>query len=161
MATIANNSVVAIKYVLTADDGEELDRSQEDSPLTYLHGHHNIVPGLEKALLGKSVGDKVKAVVPPEEAYGQRVGKSQRVPRSQFPKDLDLKPGMQLAMQTQDGQMAPIWIERIQGPTVIVDMNHPLAGETLHFDVEVMEIREASEEEIQHGHVHGPHGHGH
>jgi FKBP-type peptidyl-prolyl cis-trans isomerase SlyD len=158
---IAKNKVVKIKYVLRDGAGETLDESG-DEPLEYLHGAHNIVPGLEKQLEGKTVGDKLTAVVPPEEGYGPRHKvKPQQIPRSKFPPDAELEKGMGFTMRTDDGRRVPVWIAKIQGPTVYVDPNHPLAGETLHFDVEVVDVRDANEEEVAHGHPHGPGGHHH
>ena len=159
---IADGKVVTIDYVLRNAAGEEIDRSKPDSPMVYLHGHNNIVPGLEKQLAGKTTGDELDAVVPPEEGYGPKQAKlkSLRVPRSQLPADISLKKGSQLVMQ-QDGKHYPVWVEKVQGPTVILTPQHPLAGVELHFHVTVKEIRDASEEELAHGHVHGPGGHHH
>ncbi len=158
---IADGKVVTIDYVLRNKGGEEIDRSKPDSPMVYLHGHRNIVVGLEKQLTGKTKGDEVKAVVPPEEGYGpkQKI-KPLRVPKSQLPDDIDLKKGSQLIMQ-QDGKRYPVWVQKVQGPTVVLTPQHPLAGEELHFEVTVKDIRDATEEEIAHGHVHGPGGHEH
>lgn len=161
---IANGKVVAIHYVLTSDKGEELDRSAEGDPMHYLHGHHNIVPGLEKQLAGKTVGDHVSAVVPPEEGYGLRRGKPQAMRKSEFPKDAIIEKGVRFMVRTKEGRAIPIWITKVQGPTVMIDHNHPLAGQTLHFEVDVIDVRDATEEELTHGHAHGPgghHGHGH
>jgi FKBP-type peptidyl-prolyl cis-trans isomerase SlyD len=154
-------STVTVQYTLKSDDGSELDRSDEGKPLEYLHGHHNIVPGLEEALAGKGVGDKVKVSVPPEKGYGRRVGKPQQIPRSSFPKDVSVQKGMQFFTKGPQGEPIPVWVIKVMGPTVTIDPNHPLAGENLHFDVEVMGVREATAEELEHGHVHGPHGHHH
>lgn len=158
---ISDGKVVSIDYVLRDESGKEIDRSEPDSPMVYLHGHNNIVPGLEKQLAGKAAGDEVEAVVSPEEGYGpkQKI-KSLRVPRSQLPEDIDLKKGAQLVMQ-QDGKRYPVWVEKVQGRTVVLSPQHPLAGVELHFHVTVKEIRDATEEELAHGHVHGPGGHDH
>jgi FKBP-type peptidyl-prolyl cis-trans isomerase SlyD len=160
-STVAADKVVSIQYTLTADDGSELDRSEEGEPLEYLHGHHNIVPGLEGALDGKAVGDKVQVRVPPAQGYGERPGKAQQIPRSRFPKDVPIEKGMQFFTQGPKGESIPVWITKVMGPTVTIDPNHPLAGETLNFDVEVIGVREPTAEELEHGHVHGPHGHDH
>ncbi len=150
--------VVSIHYTLTSSAGDLLDRSG-DEPLAYLHGHENIVPGLERQLEGKAVGDKLKAVVEPAEGYGEKLpGGPQPLPRDAFPEDLELEEGMQLAAQMADGQVVPLWIAKVEGDQILVDPNHPLAGETLTFDVEITEIRDATEEERTHGHVHGPGG---
>lgn len=148
-------------YTLTSPEGEVLDSSQGKEPLAYLHGHGNIIPGLEKQLEGKAVGDKLVAEVPAAEAYGDRnpalVVEAQR---TQFPEDVDLQPGMRFQAQTPDGNRIA-QITKIEGETVTVDTNHPLAGVDLKFDVEITDIRAATEDEIGHGHVHGPGGHQH
>ena len=153
---IAKDKAVTISYVLRGADGQELDKSDPDSPMNYLHGHSNIVPGLEKQLIGKSKGDEVKAIVPPEEGYGpkQKV-KTLRVPRSQLPGDAAVHKGAQLMMESK-GQHFPVWVQKVQGPTVILTPLHPLAGVELHFDVTIIDVRDATEEELAHGHVHGP-----
>ena len=158
---IEDGKVVSLDYVLKDDAGEVIDRSADGSPLLYLHGARNIVVGLERALSGKRVGDSLSVSVPPEHGYGSRRGKTWTVPRSSFPKEAKLERGMQFSTQTQDGRRMPIWIAKVQGPSVVVDPNHPLADKTLHFEVKVLEVRDASDEEKQHGHAHGPHGHGH
>lgn len=156
---IADEKVVSIAFVLRDDAGTELDRSEEDKPLRYLHGKRNIVPGLEKALVGKSVGDKVDAVVPPEEGYGKPLKeKPIQVRRSELPTEGKLERGMQFFMQDGQGRPIPVWVKKIQGPSVVVTRNHPLAGKNLRFEVEVLEIRDATAEELEHGHVHGPGG---
>lgn len=160
--TIAENKVVKLQYVLTDAQGTEIDKSHPDHPLLYLHGAQNIVPGLERQLAGKAVGDVVKAVVPAAEGYGEKRGfKDVRLNRSQFPADAQLAPGMRFMSQGQNGQMFPLYVKKVQGPTVIVTPEHPLAGVELHFTCTILEIRDATEEELQHGHAHGPHGHGH
>jgi FKBP-type peptidyl-prolyl cis-trans isomerase SlyD len=160
-STVATDKVVSIHYVLKGDDGQELDRSEEGEPLEYLHGHHNIVPGLEAALDGKTIGDKVDVRVPPSQGYGERVGKPQQIPRSRFPKDVPIEKGMQFFSQGPKGEPVPVWVTKVMGPTVTIDPNHPLAGENLNFAVEVLGVRDATAEELEHGHVHGPHGHHH
>ncbi|MCB9682330.1 MAG: peptidylprolyl isomerase [Alphaproteobacteria bacterium] len=159
--TIQDGHVVLFHYVLKDDGGQVLDASDAD-PMIYLHGYGNIVPGLERQLLGKSVGDELHAVVPPEEAYGvRREGATESVHRSAFPSDMQLEVGMPLRAEGSDGQSMVLWIDKIEGARVHVTSNHPLAGATLHFDVKVVGIRESTPEEVAHGHAHGPHGHGH
>jgi FKBP-type peptidyl-prolyl cis-trans isomerase SlyD len=159
--TVEKDKVVAIKYTLKDEAGEIVDRSG-DEPMEYLHGAGNIVPGLEKQLTGKSAGDTLVAKVSPEEGYGPKHDvKPQQIPRSAFPSDAKLEKGMSFSMSSNDGRTFPIWITKIQGPTVTVSPNHPLAGQSLHFDVEVVSVRDAHEEEIAHGHPHGPGGHHH
>jgi FKBP-type peptidyl-prolyl cis-trans isomerase SlyD len=154
--------VVTIHYSLRNDAGDVLDTSEGDAPMSYLHGAGNIVPGLEKELAGKSAGDKLHAVVTPDEAYGTRTGPGpQPVPRDQFPDDADLETGMQILARGPGDQQFALWVVDVNDESVLLDHNHPLAGETLHFDVEVMAVRSATEEELSHQHPHGPDGHGH
>jgi len=158
---IANDKVVSIHYTLTNKDGNVIDTSDGREPLTYIQGKQNIIPGLENALAGKDVGDKVNVTVPPAEAYGEKsLEMIQEIPRSAFGDIQDLQPGMQFQMQSPNGPVM-ITITNVADDKVVVDGNHPLAGESLTFDVEIMEIREATEEELSHGHVHGPEGHEH
>ncbi|MGM0535595.1 MAG: FKBP-type peptidyl-prolyl cis-trans isomerase [Pseudomonadota bacterium] len=158
---IAQNSVVAFHYTLTNDAGEVLDSSEGREPLTYLHGAGNIIPGLEKQLEGRTTGDKLQAKVAPEEGYGEvQPQLVQEVPRDAFQGVDNVEPGMQFQAQTQGGPLM-VTVTQIDGDTVTVDGNHPLAGQSLNFDVEIAEVREASEEEVEHGHVHGEGGHEH
>ncbi len=159
---IKEKSVVGINYVLKNPNGEELDKSEPGQPLTYLHGTRQIVAGLEKALDGLSVGDKKEVVVSPEEGYGELDPKLKiKSQRSFFPKDVELKVGMEFTADTGEGNHQHFTIKGFDGDDVQVDGNHPLAGETLHFSVEVESIREASKEELEHGHAHGAGGHHH
>jgi len=162
MSTIADGKVVSFHYTLTNDKGEVVDTSRDrDEPLPYLHGGQNIVPGLERQLTGKQVGDKLEVTVSPTEGYGERdPALTQQVPKDAFPDDLEIAVGMQFVAQSNAGPV-PIWIAAIEGDTITIDQNHPLSGETLHFDVEVVEIRDATDEEKEHGHPHGPEGHQH
>jgi FKBP-type peptidyl-prolyl cis-trans isomerase SlyD len=158
---IANNTAVWLQYTLRDDAGEVLDASDHDEPLVYIHGQGDIVPGLEKALHGKSVGSKFKVSVSPEEGYGVREDdKVQSVPRSAFEDDLELEPGMQFQAQGPEG-VDIVTVLRVSGEDVTIDANHPLAGKQLHFEIEVVNVRAATEEELEHGHVHGPGGHHH
>lgn len=160
--TIATGKVVSIDYVLTNPAGEQLDRSPEGSPLVYLHGAQNIVPGLEEALSGAKVGDSLEVTVPPEKGYGPKGrAKTQRILRSKFPPEAHLEKGARFIMQGPDGRPFPIWIAKVQGREVHITPEHPLAGVTLKFAVTVKDIRDATEEERTHGHVHGPGGHHH
>ena len=154
--TVGHNSVVAIHYTLTNDAGAVLDSSRERDPMPYLHGHNNIVVGLEKALEGKSVGDKLVVDVSPADGYGERTGPGpQAVPRREFPKDVQLEVGMSFMSEGSDGERVALHITDIRGSRVFVDINHPLAGENLHFDVEITMVRPANESEQKHGHPHG------
>ncbi|MBW6392355.1 MAG: peptidylprolyl isomerase [Halomonas sp.] len=158
---IAQNSVVAFHYTLTNDAGEVLDSSEGRQPLTYLHGAGNIIPGLEKQLEGREAGDKLNVTVSPEEGYGEvQPQLVQEVPRDAFQGVESVEPGMQFQAQTQGGPLM-VTVTSVEGDTVTVDGNHPLAGQKLNFDVEISDVREASQEEIEHGHVHGEGGHQH
>jgi len=160
--TIKTNSVVSIDYTLHNDQGELLDSSDGRTPLDYLHGHGNIVPGLEAALTGKDSGDTLDVSLSPAEGYGERDPQRViQVPRTRLPDDLEPEVGMMLGMQTPDGQTLPLTVTEVTGDTITVDGNHQLAGENLHFKVSVRSVREATPEEVQHGHVHGPDGHEH
>ena len=156
---IAENKVVAIDYKLTDEDGKLLDSSEGREPLHYLHGANNIIPGLESALSGKASGDEVEVVVSPGDGYGERNEKlRQTMPKTDFPEEVEV--GMQFRA-SGDGQDVIVTVVDVKDDAVTIDGNHPLAGITLHFDVTVREVREASEEELAHGHVHGPGGHQH
>ncbi|MDX1491485.1 MAG: peptidylprolyl isomerase [Pseudohongiellaceae bacterium] len=159
--TIEKHSVVNIHYTLKNDAGEVLDSSEGGNPLTYLHGAHGLIPGLESELDGKKVGDSFNAVVPPEQAYGEvNPELVHEVDRSMFRGVDKIEPGMVFTAQSEQGQQN-ITVSAVDGDKVTVDGNHPMAGKTLHFDVEVVDIREATAEEIEHGHVHGEGGHEH
>lgn len=158
---VSAQKVVSIHYTLTNDGGEVVDSSQGHEPLAYIHGEGNIIPGLEKALSGMSAGDTVKVSIPPEEGYGLRdEGLIHAVPRQAFHGVDEILPGMQFHTDSRDGGQLVTVVE-VQGDTVILDGNHPMSGQTLHFDVEVTDVREATAEELAHGHVHGPGGHHH
>ena len=152
---IAKDKVVAIDYTLKDDEGSVLDTSEGKQPLTYLHGASNIIPGLERALEGKSEGEAVSVRVEPGEAYGERRDElMQQVPRNMFQGVDELQVGMQFQASGQDGQETVVTVAAIEGDQVTVDANHPMAGVALNFDVTVREIREATEEEVAHGHSH-------
>jgi FKBP-type peptidyl-prolyl cis-trans isomerase SlyD len=158
---VAESTVVSIHYKLTNDAGEVLDSSDGGEALVYLHGHGNLIPGLEKALLGKQAGDKLDVRVEPAEGYGVRDERLvQQVPRRSFQGVKDIQPGMRFQAQGPNGPSSVV-ITRVAGDMVTVDGNHPLAGEHLNFAVEIADVRAASEEELAHGHVHGPGGHHH
>lgn len=159
---IKNGKVVDLGYSLKNSEGEVLDRADSKEPFTYLHGAQQIVPGLETSLDGLNIGDKKQVTVQPEQGYGVVDPRLKMiVKRTQFPDDADLKAGMRFFAESEDGQEVVFVVESIEGEKVHVDGNHPLAGQVLHFDVEVLAIREATAEELQHGHAHGPHGHDH
>lgn len=160
--TINNDHVVTIHYTLTNTQGEVLDSSDGGEPLTYLQGAGNIIPGLENALRGKTIGDKLKVSIPPEEGYGIRHPQLVQVlPRAAFGGVDQLEVGMEFTAQGADGEVRRVGIAAINGDDVTIDGNHPLAGEVLHFAVSIESVRAASREELAHGHVHGPGGHHH
>ena len=158
---IANQTVVSFNYTLTDDQGQVIDSSEGREPLTYLQGSGQIVPGLENAMAGHQVGDKFNVDVKPEEGYGVHHAELiQQVPREAFQGVADVQPGMQFQGQGPQG-VINVTVTKIEGDQVHIDGNHPLAGQTLHFAVEVTGVREASAEELAHGHVHGEGGHHH
>lgn len=157
---IANDHVVSFHYTLTNAEGETLDKSQGE-PLAYLHGAGNIIPGLEKALAGKQVGDKFTVNVPAAEGYGEyNPDLVQEVPKQMFQGVENIEAGMQFQAQTDDGVQI-VTVKAVEGENIVVDANFPLAGQDLTFEVEIVEIRSASTEELEHGHVHGEGGHHH
>jgi len=157
---VQDRAVVGIHYTLKNDAGETLDSSEGGDPLHYLHGSGGIIKGLESALEGKGIGDKMDVVVEPEDGYGvHREELVQEVPRSAFGSVQDIQVGMMFQAQTDTG-MVPIRVAAVTADTVTVDGNHELAGERLHFSVSIEEVREATQQEIDHGHAHGD-GHDH
>ncbi len=158
---ISKNNIVEINYTLKDNESNILDSSEGQEPLAYIHGIGNLIPGLENALEGKEKGDKIQTKIKPEDAYGVRdENLLETVSLKQFENQDDVKEGIQFQIETNDGvKMATI--TNISGDDVSIDMNHPLADIELNFDVEVISIREASEEELSHGHVHGAGGHHH
>lgn len=161
---IAKNTVVQFHYILTdADNSEAIETSRDGDAVLYLHGHNNIVKGLEQAMEGKEKGDVFSVTVPPEKAYGHRdENRQQRVPVKHLllAKKAKPKAGMLVHVQTDKGPV-PATIIKAGKFTVDVDLNHPFAGRNLQFDVEIVDIREAEPDEISHGHAHGIGGHQH
>jgi len=158
---IAKNHVVVIEYTLTDPAGNVIDSSRGRSPLAYIHGIGNLVPGLERALEGQAVGAEISVTVPPQEAYGPRdESLVQPVPREKFAGLPDLKVGKQLQAQTEVGPRI-VKVVEITDDAVTIDANHELAGMPLHFEVTILEVRPATPEELSHGHAHGPGGHEH
>ena len=158
---IANNCVANIHYTLKSSDGEVIDSSAGQEPLPFLCGAKNIIPGLEEALIGKTAGEKLSVEVTPEKGYGEvRDELIQKVPHENFQGVEQIQVGIQFMAQTPWGEQ-PVTVIGVEEDGVMLDGNHPLAGQSLTFDVEVVEVREASEEELEHGHVHGPGGHQH
>ena len=160
--TVQQDDVVSIDYTLTDSQGNVIDSSEGAEPLEYLHGHNNLIPGLESELTGMGVGESKQVTVAPEDAYGPRhENATQIIPKDAFPPEMEVEPGMALEMRdTTTGQVFEVYVTEIRPEGVVVDFNHPLAGETLHFDVKVVDIRPATPDEIAHGHVHsGGHHH--
>lgn len=158
---ITADRVVTIHYTLKDDSGTVLDSSAGGEPLAYVQGHGNLISGLEKALEGKSGGHKMAVLIAPADGYGVRDETLiQRVPRRTLQGSGEIRKGMQFQARTADG-MRMFTVTAIVGDMVTLDGNHPLADKALHFDVEVIEVREATTEELEHGHVHGPGGHHH
>ncbi|MBM7060124.1 peptidylprolyl isomerase [Pseudomonas sp. UL073] len=159
---IADNKAVSIDYTLTNDAGEVIDSSAGGAPLVYLHGTGNIIVGLEKALVGKQAGDELDVSIEPEEAYGEYSAELvSTLNRSMFEGVDELEVGMQFHASAPNGGMQIVTIRDIDGDDVTVDGNHPLAGQRLNFKVKVVAVRDASAEEIAHGHIHGEGGHHH
>jgi FKBP-type peptidyl-prolyl cis-trans isomerase SlyD len=157
---IQKDSVVRFHYTVGEVGQPANESSNGGEPLAILIGHNNIIPGLEKAMEGREAGEKFEVDVPAAEAYGERrEGLSQRIPKKHFGEQR-LMPGMQVVLQTNFGPRA-VTIEKVGMSVVDVDLNHPMAGKDLHFDIEIVEVREASAEEVEHGHVHGDGGHQH
>ena len=154
---IADLTVVTIDYTLTDDAGDELDSSRGGEPLTYLHGAGNIIPGLERALTGRSAGDELSVTIPPEDAYGlPDEDLVQSLPRSNFPAG-DITIGSQFRADGPEGPQV-VTVVAVDDASVTIDANHPLAGMTLEFAVTIRDVRAATDEERRHGHVHGPGG---
>ena len=158
---IAADRVVLIHYTLKDDDGAVIDSSAGAEPLAYIQGHGNLVVGLEKALEGKKDGDTLAVSVAPADGYGvHNAALIQRVPKRSMQGSGEIKKGMQFQAHTDDG-IRVFTVTAVVGDMVTLDGNHPLADQTLHFDVEVVSVREATTEELEHGHVHGAGGHHH
>jgi FKBP-type peptidyl-prolyl cis-trans isomerase SlyD len=152
---IGNNLVVSMHYKLSDDEGNVIDSSEGSEPLTFLHGAGNIIPGLENALVGKVEGDSLQVTVKPEDGYGDVIPELvQTVERAAFQGVEDIEPGMAFEAQGPDGTPQRIIVRAVEGDEVTVDGNHPLAGMELSFDVQIVSVRDAQEEEIAHGHAH-------
>ena len=155
---IEDKKVVSFHYTLCDEHGEQLESSREGDPMTYLHGAGNIIPGLEKALVGKVAGDQFEVNVEPAEAYGERNENGiQRIPAKHFKQAGRLEPGRMVVLQTRQGPRQ-VRVVKVGRFNVDIDTNHPMAGLSLTFDVEVTDVRDATAEEVKHGHVHGPGG---
>jgi FKBP-type peptidyl-prolyl cis-trans isomerase SlyD len=158
---IENNAVVRFHYSVAEEGQGEIEDSRIGEPIAILVGHRNIIPGLESALIGHEVGDRFEVTVSPEEGYGARHDNAtQRLSKKVFPKGAQLLPGAQVMLKTEHGPRM-VTVQKVGMTVVDVDLNHPMAGKTLKFDVEIVEVREGSAEEIAHRHVHGEGGHAH
>jgi len=159
---ISRNKVVRIDYTLTTDANEVIDSSSGGEPLAYLHGARNIIPGLEAALEGRKAGESLNVRIEPAEAYGERDDRLvQMVPREMFEDSSEIQVGMQFHSADPEGNVTVVTVTHTTDDTVTVDANHPLAGVPLTFAVTVVEVRDATPEEMEHGHVHGPGEHHH
>lgn len=159
--TIEKGQVVSIHYTLKDKEGIVIDNSKEGQPLAYIHGYGHLIAGLETELEGKKVGNKFDVEIASKDAYGE-INESliQAVPKSGFEGDGELQEGIQVEVQTDNGSRVAL-VTKIENDKVTLDLNHPLAGIDLFFNVDVVEVRPATEEELEHGHVHGPGGHQH
>ncbi|MDD8059413.1 MULTISPECIES: peptidylprolyl isomerase [Shewanella] len=163
---ISKHAAVTIHYRLSDEQGELIESSFEGEPMVYLHGTENLIPGLESVLEGKTAGEKVDANIPADQGYGEyHPGLKQEVPVSAFGDIEDIIPGMRFIAETELGQR-PVQVTEVKDDVIVVDGNHPLAGQSLNFSVEVIAVREATAEELAHGHIHaeggcGSHGHDH
>ena len=159
---IGKGRVVRMNYTLRDESGTTIESSLGREPLTYLHGLGSLIPGLEKILDGSEVGLKTTVTVLPQDAYGEKDPQAViRAPRGDFPDGLTLEPGVEVQAETPDGPIT-FTVVSVEGDEAVLDANHPLAGKTLTFDVEVLDVREATADELAHGHVHGAGGaHGH
>ena len=158
---LTKNKVAVLNFTLKNKDGEIIDETN-DGTFAYLHGARNLILGLENALENKQAGNKISVVIEPKDAYGEHnQEKVERVPLDMFPPEVEIKEGMQFDSESADGEPIVVTVIEIDAGEVVVDGNHPMAGVELHFDVELVEVREATAQELEHGHVHGPHGHDH
>ncbi|MFZ5860537.1 MAG: FKBP-type peptidyl-prolyl cis-trans isomerase [Spirochaetota bacterium] len=156
---IKKDRVVTIDYTLRDDTGRLIDSSAGSEPLVYLHGNENIIPGLEKELEGKNPGEAIECSIKPGDAYGDRdEALVFKVQKKDFGENVEVAPGMQFEAHGENGVQI-VTVVKVDGEEVTLDANHPLAGETLHFDVKVVDVREATPEELEHGHVHTGHDH--
>lgn len=154
--SVGDDKVVSLDYTLRLDDGEVIDSSSGREPLEFIQGQGQIIPGLEQELYGMEVGDEKAVTVTPEAGYGERQDdRVQTVPSNAFPDDMELEEGMQVRLQdSNSGQVFEAVVEEIEPDGVVLDFNHPLAGETLHFDVKIADVRDATDDELSHGHAH-------
>lgn len=161
-AVVGTNKVIGLIYTLKDTDGELIEERASDDPLMFIQGADQLLPGVEKAIAGQKVGYKTEVRLTAAEAYGDYDDSLvAEVDRGDFPKEMEIQVGMKFETEGPDGEMLLVEVVEIEGETIVVDGNHPLAGVDLHFILEVKSVREATEEEIEHGHVHGEGGHLH
>ena len=154
LQVVEKDCVVSFIFVMSDDSGEVLDHASYDAPIRYLHGHGGILKGLEKALDNRKLNEQFHCSVMPQEAYGEREGEPQAVPKNIFPEGTTFKIGAGMMAKSDDGKPFPLWIVSIDADNVYVDGNHPLAGKQLHFDIEVIAIRRGTDDEIMDGRAH-------
>ena len=159
---IGQDQIASIHYVLKDEDGNILDSTVSREPFSFLSGREQILPKLEEAIATMLINTKKEITLQPAEAYGEYVEEAvQKANRSDFPENVELKEGMEFYASSPDGQNMPFTVQSIEGDAVTIDFNHPLAGKTLTFEVELVDVRDATPEELSHGHAHGPEGHEH
>lgn len=157
--TVEDGIVVSLDYTLSLDNGQVVDSSSGRAPLDFVQGSGQIIPGLEQALAGMAIGDGKAVTVVPSDGYGEvDPGAFQLLPFDAFPSDMELSPGLQMQVRDETGRVFPVQIAEVRSDGVLLDFNHPLAGETLHFQVKVVGLRQATKEELDHGHVHSGEG---
>ncbi len=160
--TVAKDMIVTIDFTLTLDDGEAVETTQEGMPLRYLAGHDQLLPALEAALNGLNPDDEISITLSPEEGYGEYDEDGlEEMPLDAFPADQTPEPGMAVGVQDEDGETYEAYVSEVRPDAIVLDYNHPLAGETLHFQVKVLDVRPATAEELAHGHAHDEDGHHH
>ncbi len=153
--TVQDGAVVSLQYTLKLDDGQVIDESPANEPLQYLHGASNIIPGLENALTGMTVGDSKQVIIAPADAYGEyNPDQLYEFERALFPDTLELSVGLPLTLRDESGNLVDAVVAELSDETVTLDFNHPLAGQTLHFDVTIIALRDATPDEMAHGHAH-------
>lgn len=159
--TVQKNMVVSMEYTLHVD-GEKIDSSDGQDPLQFLAGHGNIISGLEREMMGMKVGDSKDVKIQPAEAYGEFDENAfMQVPRDQFPKDMQVEEGLELTVRDDSGQSRYARVDAVEGENVTLNFNHPLAGDELQFNIKVVGLREPTDEELEHGHVHQAGAHHH
>ncbi|GAB4380030.1 MAG: peptidylprolyl isomerase [Calditrichia bacterium] len=159
---IQPNQVVTIHYTVKDEDGQILDTTKNQEPFSYLSGRNQILPKLEEKINEMVIGSKAETTLAPEDGYGEyREDAVQTIKRSEFPENTELKEGMRFMANTPDGRQMPLTIKEIDGDNVTIDFNHALAGKTLTFDIQLVDVRDATQEELEHGHAHGTGGHHH